>query len=251
MSYILVTNDDGVHSPGLAALADAAARIAPVVIVAPDRNRSAVGHALTLYAPLRAEELRPGVFAVDGTPTDCVNLGVHGLVEGTPQLVVSGINSGANLGDDITYSGTVSAALEAALMGYPALAFSLNSRIFEVEALNAATSVAETLMCAVLQHGLPPDTFLNINIPLEKIKGICLTRQGKRRYSDDIVQKTDPRGRSYYWIGGGVGSFEDQPGTDCHAVNAGLVSVTPLTTGLTNHAAFAQIEAWNLSLPQV
>lgn len=251
MSYILVTNDDGVHSPGLAALADAAARIAPVVIVAPDRNRSAIGHALTLYAPLRADELRPGVFAVDGTPTDCVNLGVHGLVEGKPLLVVSGINSGANLGDDITYSGTVSAALEATLMGYPALAFSLNSRIFETDALSVATMVSESLMRSVLQHGLPSDTFLNINIPLGRINGIRLTRQGKRRYAEEIVHKIDPRGRSYYWIGGGVGSFEDVPGTDCHAVNAGLVSVTPLTTGFTNHAVFAQLEGWQLSLPQV
>ena len=244
MSFILVTNDDGVHSPGLAALADAAAESMAAVVVAPDRNRSAIGHALTLESPLRADEIRSGVFSVDGTPTDCVNLGVHGLVDGRPELVVAGINLGANLGDDITYSGTVCAALEAALMGVPAVAFSLDARAFTAEDLARAAEVAGRLIPHVLKHGLPPGIFLNVNIPRGPHRGLTLTRQGKRHYGEGIVHKTDPRGRSYYWIGGGDSGFEDIPGSDCNAVADGLVSVTPLRTGLTCEESLARMADW-------
>lgn len=247
MSFILVTNDDGVHSPGLASLADAVSGIGPVVVVAPDRNRSAIGHALTLDSPLRAEEIRSGVFAVDGTPTDCVNLGVHGLVEGRPKLVVSGINRGANLGDDITYSGTVCAAMEAALMGFPAIAFSLDSREFSVDDLSRSTAVAEYLVRTLFATGSPPGTFLNVNIPSGAISGISLTCQGKRHYGEGIVEKTDPRGRSYYWIGGAAPGFEDIPGSDCNAIAAGQVSVTPLRTGMTSESGLQLMAAWPLS----
>lgn len=247
MSFILATNDDGVHSPGLAALADAVDGLEPLVVVAPDRNRSAIGHALTLDSPLRAEEIRKGVFSVDGTPTDCVNLGVHGLIEGKPKLVISGINLGANLGDDITYSGTVCAAMEAALMGFPAIAFSLDAREFATDDLNRAADVVDYLVRTVLTTGLPPGTFLNVNIPSGQINGISLTRQGKRHYGEGIVQKTDPRGRSYYWIGGGSAGFEDIPGSDCNAIAAGQVSITPLRTSMTSEEALEQLADWNLS----
>ncbi len=248
MSFVLATNDDGIHSPGLAALVDTVAGFEPVVVVAPDRNRSAIGHALTLDAPLRADEIRPDVFAVDGTPTDCVNLGVHGLVAGKPRLVVSGINRGANLGDDITCSGTVCAALEAALMGFPAIAFSLDARDFSVEDLARAADVVDYLVRYVLVAGLPSGVFLNVNIPSGPIQGISLTRQGKRHYGEGIVHKTDPRGRSYYWIGGGLTGFEDIPGSDCNAVAASRVSITPLRTSLTSEAALEKMADWNLSL---
>lgn len=231
---ILVTNDDGVNSPGLRALAKAMATLGEAVIVAPDRNRSAVGHALTLEHPLRAEEIEPGVFAVDGTPTDCVNLGIHGLMMQRPDLVVSGINSGSNLGDDITYSGTVSAAMEASLMGIPAIAVSLDSRQFVDEDLRVATDFVTPLAAQVLRKGLPPETFLNVNVPSGGCQGVEITRQGKRQYGEGIITNEDPRGRKYYWIGGAGASFEDIPGTDCCAVARGLISVTPLHTNLTS-----------------
>jgi 5'-nucleotidase len=246
MSFILVTNDDGVHSPGLASLADAVSAAGPVVVVAPDRNRSAIGHALTLDSPLRAEEIRSDVFSVDGTPTDCVNLGVHGLVAGKPKLVVSGINQGANLGDDITYSGTVCAAMEAALMGFPAIAFSLDSREFSLADLTRSSAVVEYLVTSVLASGLPSGTFLNVNIPAGPISGICLTCQGQRHYGEGIVHKKDPRGRSYYWIGGGDAGFADIPGSDCNALAAGQVSITPLRTGLTSESALQSLADWPL-----
>ncbi|MHB1400333.1 MAG: 5'/3'-nucleotidase SurE [Trichloromonadaceae bacterium] len=245
---ILVTNDDGIHSPGILSLAEALKPLGRVVVVAPDRERSAVGHALTLHAPLRAEEIREGYFAISGTPTDCVNLGIHGLLRERPSLVVSGINRGGNMGDDITYSGTVSAAMEATLMGVPAFAISLTGGPFAAVDFAPAAEVALKVASTVLQQGLPADTFLNINVPRGVPRGMSLTRQGKRRYDDVIVEKRDPRGRSYYWIGGGDMQFEDLPGTDLHAVNQGLVSVTPLHLDLTNYRSFEQLSHWPLDL---
>lgn len=247
---ILVTNDDGIHSPGILSLAEALSTLGRVVVVAPDRERSAVGHALTLHAPLRADEIREGYFAVSGTPTDCVNLGIHGLLRERPTLVVSGINRGGNMGDDITYSGTVSAAMEATLMGVPAFAVSLTQGPFGYADFEAAAKVAVELARTVLQQGLPPDTFLNINVPPGLPQGMSLTRQGKRRYDDVIVEKRDPRGRAYYWIGGGEMQFEDIPGTDLHAVNQQKVSVTPLHLDLTNYRSFEHLATWPLDLSQ-
>lgn len=241
---ILVTNDDGVHSPGILVLAEQLATLGEVVIVAPDRERSAVSHALTLHAPLRADELRPGVFAVDGTPTDCVNLAIHGLLGRKPDLVVSGINRGGNMGDDLTYSGTVAAAMEATLMGVPALAFSLEAVRFLSEDFTVAATVAVDLARQVLSSRLPADTFLNINVPSGYPVGIRLTRQGKRRFSDLIEKKADPRGRSYYWLGAGQVSFEHVEGTDFHAVSQGFVSITPLHLDLTNYHSFAELADW-------
>lgn len=244
---ILITNDDGVYSPGLRALAAAMAQLGEAVIVAPDRNRSAVGHALTLEHPLRAEEIEPGVFAVDGTPTDCVNLGIHGLMMQRPDLVVSGINSGSNLGDDITYSGTVSAALEASLMGIPAIAVSLDARSFAPEDLAVAVDFMRVLARRVVRKGLPPETFLNVNIPSGGCRGVEITRQGKRRYGQAVIVNEDPRGRKYYWIGGSSIGFEDIPGTDCWAVAKGCISVTPLHTNLTSDPFCNVLQSWELS----
>ena len=249
---ILVTNDDGVHSPGLTALARSLAVLGRVVVVAPDRERSAVGHALTLHAPLRAEEIRPDVFAVDGTPTDCVNLGIHGLLTEKPRLVVSGINRGGNLGDDITYSGTVAAAMEATLMGVPAFAVSLAGERFLDQDFGAAATFSRQLAERLLDKGLPLDTFLNVNVPAGCPRGVRLTLQGKRRFADLVVEKLDPRGRKYYWIGGGEIGFHDVPGSDFHAVHRSYISITPLHLDLTNHQAFVPLEKWGLdSLPML
>lgn len=246
---ILVTNDDGVYSAGLRALANAMATLGDTVIVAPDRNRSAVGHALTLEHPLRAEEIEPGVFSVDGTPTDCVNLGIHGLIMQRPDLVVSGINNGSNMGDDITYSGTVSAAMEASLMGIPAIAVSLDAKQFSSSDLKTATDFMILLAQRVLQKGLPTETFLNVNVPSGACCGMEITRQGKRRYGEAIITNEDPRGRKYYWIGGSSVGFEDIPGTDCGAVARGFISLTPLHTNLTSDSFCDTLTNWSLPFP--
>lgn len=219
-------------------------RFGRVVVVAPDRERSAVSHALTLHSPLRAVEQAPNWWAVDGTPTDCVNLGIHGLLQEKPGLVVSGINQGANLGDDLTYSGTVAAAMEATLMGVPAMAISLSSNRFQTEDFQRCGAWVSRLAEQILAQGLPVDTFLNINIPGGEPRGMRLTRQGKRRYADAVVHNVDPRGRSYYWIGAGELTFQELAGTDAHAVDHGYVSVTPLHLDLTNYAAFERLRRW-------
>lgn len=242
---ILVTNDDGIASPGLRVLAQSLQSLGRVVVVAPDRERSAVSHALTLHSPLRATEKAPDWWAVDGTPTDCVNLGIHGLLKAKPDLIVSGINLGANLGDDLTYSGTVAAAMEATLMGVPAFAISLAGERFEDEDFYWGGHWARTLAIMVTRHGLPADTFLNVNVPAGRPQGVGLTRQGKRRYADAVIRNVDPRGRAYYWIGAGELSFHDFEGTDVHALHRDLVSVTPLHLDLTNYAAFERLRQWD------
>lgn len=243
---ILLTNDDGVHSAGLQALADRLQTLGRIAVVAPDRERSAIGHALTLHAPLRAEEISENRWAVSGTPTDAVNLAIHGLLREKPDLVISGINKGGNMGDDLTYSGTVAAAMEATLMGVPAIAISLSSNSFTYSDFTHAADTAVQMATTVLEHGLPADTFINVNVPSDKPRGIRLTRQGKRIYGDAVVQKSDPRGRVYYWIGGGELGFQDLDGTDFHAVQNGYVSVTPLHLDLTNYAAIDRLRQWRL-----
>jgi 5'-nucleotidase len=208
-----------------------------------------VGHALTLHHPLRAVQIGPDVFSVDGTPTDCVNLGIHNLITFTPDLVVSGINRGANLADDVTYSGTVSAAMEATLMGIPAFAVSLVTE-GGGEHYEAAAGFAAQLAREVINRGLPADTFLNVNVPdlpVEKLRPPLITSQGKRRYDGLIVDKVDPRGRKYYWIGSGKQTFEDLEGTDYHAVSRGHISISPLHTDLTNYSSFKLLRGWELS----
>jgi 5'-nucleotidase len=248
---ILVSNDDGIHSEGIAALAAALRDVGDVTTVAPDRERSAVSHSLTLHRPLRVAELGPGRYAIDGTPTDCVNLAVNGILPRRPALVVSGINKGANLGDDVTYSGTVSAAMEGTLLGIPSLAISLIGR--ETFRFDAAAAFARRLAAWVIDRGLPPDTLLNVNVPAPNdgapVRGFALTRMGRRRYGDAIVEKVDPRGKKYYWIGGEELQFEDAEGTDFHAVSQGLISVTPIHLDLTNYKSFDALQALRLAWP--
>lgn len=243
---ILLTNDDGIDAPGLNALAEAFSGVAEVAVVAPDRERSAVSHALTLHHPLRAVQLAPGRYSVDGTPTDCVNLGIHSLLDFHPDLVVSGINRGANIGDDVTYSGTVAAALEATLMGIPAFAISLDSREEGADYSNAAR-FAVKLADLVSRNGLPKDTFLNVNVP-DSPEALSLpplmTTQGKRCYEGTIVDKVDPRGRSYYWIGTVDLDFLDIAGSDFAAVKRGHISITPLHLDMTNHQSLAHLNSW-------
>jgi 5'-nucleotidase len=246
---ILVTNDDGIHAPGIRALAEELSLLGEVAVVAPDRERSAVGHALTLHHPLRAEKVAHNWFAVDGTPTDCVNLGIHSLLDFKPNLVVSGINRGGNLGDDITYSGTVAGALEATLMGIPAIAVSLVTD-GSGENYRPAARWAATVAQIVRERGLPRDTFLNINVPdlpADELLEPLITAQGKRRYEGTIVDKVDPRGRNYYWIGTADLNFQDIDGTDFAAVSRGHVSITPLHLDLTNYQSFAALKEWPLT----
>ncbi len=239
-------NDDGIRSEGLLALADALRELGAVYVVAPDRERSAVSHALTLAHPLRIEKMGNRLYSVDGTPTDCVNLAVNGILRGKKiSLVASGINKGANLGDDITYSGTVSAAMEGTLLGIPSIAVSLVSRNhfrFEGPA-KFALRVARN----VLRKGLPKDTLLNINlpdIPLEEVREVRVTRQGKRIYGDSIVAKRDPRGRRYYWIGGDNLERQDIPGSDLEAIEENCISVTPIHMDLTNYGSMRALRGW-------
>jgi 5'-nucleotidase len=246
---ILVTNDDGIHAPGIKALAKALKNIGVVAVVAPDRERSAVGHALTLHHPLRAVKVGDNMFAVDGTPTDCVNLGIHTLLDFKPDIVISGINNGGNLGDDVTYSGTVSAAMEATLMGIPAFSVSLVTS-GEGNNYRAAASFAAKLTKKILNEGLPNDTFLNVNIPdlpTAKLLQPLITSQGKRRYEGMIIDKVDPRGRNYYWIGTVDLNFLDIEGSDYSAVTRGYISITPLHLDLTNYNSFAMLKKWDFS----
>lgn len=244
MAHLLVTNDDGVHAAGLAALAEALGELGEVWVIAPEREQSACGHALTLHRPLRAVPLGERRFAVNGTPSDCVNLAVLGFMPEPPALVVAGINHGSNLGDDVTYSGTVSAAMEATLLGVPAIAVSL----LDGGDLADAAAVAKLIAMRVLVSGLPRKTLLNVNVPPQAPRGIRLTRLGHRVYSDRIVEQSDPRGRTHYWIGGGAPTWEELDGTDVGAVHEGYVAVTPVHLDLTNHAALARLSEWGPAL---
>jgi 5'-nucleotidase len=237
---LLVSNDDGIHSQGLAALEAALGAVGEVVVVAPDREQSASSHALTLHRPLRIDRIGDLRYVVDGTPTDCVNLAVNGIVPRRPALVISGINKGANLGDDVTYSGTVSAAMEGTLLGIPSIAVSLIGR--HEFAFESAAQFSRRLTEWVLARGLPADTLLNVNVPQlpdgGAPRGVQRTRMGRRRYGDAIVEKVDPRGRKYYWIGGEELDFVEEEGTDFYAVRQGLISVTPIHLDLTNYRSF-------------
>lgn len=222
-----------------------------VWVVAPDRQQSAASHSLSLHRPLRVEEVGPRRLAVDGTPTDCVNLAINGILEERPALVVSGVNHGANLGDDITYSGTVSAAMEGTLLGVPSIAVSLVTS-GEGEDFGPAAAFAARLAGTVLKGGMPRDTLLSVNVPalpVDRLRGYVVTRQGKRRYSDAIVENTDPRGKKYYWIGGSEAGFVPEEGTDFAAVQGGYISITPLHLDLTNYASIAQVGELKVQWP--
>jgi 5'-nucleotidase len=244
MKRILVTNDDGVRSPGIHALAAALKRLGEVIVVAPHIEASAIGHALTLRRPLRMEDVSERVHEVDGTPTDCVNIAVTQIYDpagARPDLVVSGINMGYNLGDDVTYSGTVAGAMEGALLGIPSIAVSLERTRGEYDfgpAAEAAASVAET----VLERGLPSRVFLNLNVPPGTPKGMRVTVQAKRNHITVVAERIDPRGRAYYWIEEGQNDWEPHDRSDYQAVRDGYVSVTPLQPDLTAHDALASLE---------
>lgn len=247
---ILISNDDGIQSEGLLALENALASAGEIYTVAPDRVQNSMSHALTLHRPLRVQELAARRFAVDGTPTDCVKLALTGLLPARPDLVVSGINQGPNLGDDIIYSGTVSAAIEGALLGVPAIAVSLAS--FKNFDFRAAAAFSAALVSRILHNGVPPETLLNVNVPAlpeEQLKGWRLTRMGKRHYSEKIVERTDPRGRKYYWIGGDDLGFDQEEGTDCMAIHEGYISVTPLQVDLTNYKFLHEKRALDFKWP--
>jgi 5'-nucleotidase len=241
MPRILVTNDDGVHSEGIRALAEALRPFGEVTVVAPIQEASAIGHALTLQRPLRIERIGPDVFAVDGTPTDCVNIAITHVLKGDPDLIVSGINKGWNIGDDVTYSGTVSGALEGALLGIPSVAVSTrrvrDQYDFGPSAL-AAAQVAES----VLAQGMPKFTFLNVNVPWGANKGFRATVQGKRNHITVVSERTDPRDRAYYWIEEGENAWEPHDRSDYQAVHDGFISITPLQPDMTAHDALSYVE---------
>ena len=231
--HFLVTNDDGIFSEGIKLLAEALTSLGDVTVVAPDREQSASGHSLTLHRPLRIREVRENWFTVDGTPTDCVNLALQGLLQDSPpDLVVSGINFGVNLGNDVTYSGTVSATFEASLNQFPAIAFS--QQVDKDFSFAVAAELAREIVAVLITRELPRDLLLNVNIPAESPQGIRWTRLGSRRYAETVVEKRDPKGRKYYWISG-TPEWEHEKGTDQAAVSDGFVSVTPLHLDLTDY----------------
>jgi 5'-nucleotidase len=248
---ILLSNDDGIDAPGLQVLADAMAPFGSVTVVAPDREKSGAGHSLTLHRPLRIQLRAPQRYAVDGTPTDCVTLALKEIMrENLPHIVVSGINHGPNLGDDITYSGTVSAALEGTILGIQSVAFSLAARKDEVPNFRPAAYFARKLVKYLIKKPLPADVLLNVNIPNvegESIDSYEFTRMGKRHYEDQIPEGLDPRGKKYYWIGGDELDFDEMPGSDCDAIRHGKVSITPVRLDLT-HDRYLEIfsREWKL-----
>jgi 5'-nucleotidase len=242
---VLVSNDDGHQSEGIRALVDAVEPLAEVWVVAPEAEQSASSHAISIHRPLRLREVRERWFAVDGTPTDCAWLGIHQVLRGRPpQLVVSGINHGPNLADDVTYSGTLAVAMEASIIGVPAIAFSLAGR--PPHDFGAAARFARALVAAALAQPLPPNLLLNVNVPAGvEPDGYAVTRLGKHSYGSDVVEKVDPRGRKYYWIGGNEYQHEDIPGSDCNVVlRERRVSVTPLMLDLTDEPRRALVASW-------
>jgi 5'-nucleotidase len=244
---ILVSNDDGYAAEGLQSLAFAIDDLGEVWVVAPESQQSAASHAISIHRPLRIREVRARCFAVDGTPTDCSYVAINHLMKDhRPHLMVSGINHGPNLADDVTYSGTVAAAMEASILGIPAIAVSLAARQdFRFE---AAVRLARVLIEAVLRRDPPPRMLLNVNIPEGNPRGFAVTRLGKHSYGFDVVEKLDPRGRKYYWIGGTDYRHEDIPGSDCNAVYLEQrVSITPLQLDLTDDAMAAELHGWGLA----
>ena len=242
---ILLSNDDGVHAKGISTLYEALSKIAEVTVIAPDRNCSGASNSLTLLNPLRATQLENGFYSVNGTPTDCVHLGVNQLLDEEPDLVVAGINNGANLGDDTLYSGTVAAATEGRHLGLPAIAVSLCSK--QEAHYETAAEVAMKIINKLSSHPLPKDQIININvpdIPLAELKGIKVTRLGARHKADTMTEQIDPWGRSVFWYGS-LGSESDAgEGTDFYAVNQGYAAVTPLKVDMTAHESIDAMSSW-------
>jgi len=244
---ILVTNDDGIHAPALLALRAELSALGRVTIVVPDRDQSATSHSLTLHRPLRIQRHDEDRFSVDGTPTDSVLIAYHGLLDHRPDLVISGINHGPNMGEDVFYSGTVAAAIEGAMQGTPAIAVSLVTR--EPTDFADPARFVRKLATEMIRRGLGGKQVLNVNIPhrpWSQVRGVQFTRLGTRVYSDTLIEKTDPRGRAYYWIGGQDPVWQAGEGTDVHAVREGFVSITPMALDLTDYRAVVEMERWDL-----
>ncbi len=245
---ILVTNDDGYRAEGLRTLAEAVRPLGDVRVVAPDREQSATSHSLTLQNPLRVKTRGEGVQAVDGTPTDCVILAIRALLEEPPDIVLSGINHGANLGDDVLYSGTVAAAMEATILGVPGVAISL---VGAEEHLAAWGPAVARVLARLLPRAIPKDTLLNVNlppVPPAEAKGVRVTTLGRREYLGSLTRATDPNGREYFWIGGGESRWWGGPDSDFRAIHDGYVSVTPLHLDLTNYTLREELARWDLTL---
>ncbi|HEU4618035.1 MAG TPA: 5'/3'-nucleotidase SurE [Gammaproteobacteria bacterium] len=242
---ILLSNDDGYQARGLRVLAEKLAQIADVTVVAPDRNRTGASNSLTLETPLRVEQVEPSLYYVNGTPTDCVHLAVTGLLDEEPDMIVSGINHGANLGDDVIYSGTVAAAVEGRFLGLPALAISLvlqSGRHFDT-----AAAVTRKLIEHMIAEPIPPETIFNVNVPdlpLEELRGYEITRLGYRHKSEPVIKALDPKNQPIYWIGAAGSEQDAGPGTDFHAIANGRVSITPMKIDLTDHKALAPLGDW-------
>jgi 5'-nucleotidase len=235
----MLTNDDGVHAPGLKMLFQQSLDLGKTVIVAPEHDNSAASHSLTRSRPLRVREIAENIYTINGTPTDCVTIGIGKILPQKPDLVISGINPGPNLGDDVSYSGTVSAAIESTMLGIPSIAVSLAA---ESEPLHYGTAAAFVARLAkiILGKGLPKDTLLNVNVPntaSEGIEGVAFTRRGRRLYDDAIKETFDPWGRKHYWIGGGTPSFDAGEDTDSAAISVNKISITPMHLDPTNYEA--------------
>ncbi|HID55564.1 TPA: 5'/3'-nucleotidase SurE [Candidatus Poribacteria bacterium] len=253
---ILVTNDDGINSHGLWSLVKSLEGIDVVFVVAPDRERSAMGMAITLHRPLRARQVGERAFAVDGTPVDCVDLGVGGLLPERPLLLVSGVNRGQNLGHDVLFSGTIAAAIKGTFLGIPSMAVSLvlgekERYVIEEVHFETAAEAALVLSKAMLRNGLSEGTLLNVNVPNlppDRIKGFKITRQDKAPYDTKVVKRVDPRGNIYYWIGGDRAETDGAEDTDIWAVRNGYISITPLQLDLTDYAEMKRLESWRLEV---
>lgn len=246
---VLISNDDGVSAPGIRALSLELSTVVDVEVMAPDRNRSGASNSLTLSRPLRVKSLENGHYSVEGTPTDCVHLALTGFFEPVIDMVVSGINDGANLGDDILYSGTVAAAMEGRYLGYPAIAISMVGDA--IRHYDTAAVIAKQLVLKLREHRLPSQTILNVNVPdlpMSDIKGFEVTRLGKRHRAEPVVKEYDPRGRPIYWIGPPGVEADAGPGTDFFAVSQGAVSITPLHLDMTHYQVFDQLSAWTADL---
>ncbi|MGR9107818.1 MAG: 5'/3'-nucleotidase SurE [Gammaproteobacteria bacterium] len=244
--HILVSNDDGYSAPGLIALAGALAKMAKISVVAPERNQSAASNSLTLERPLRATRMEGGFIKIDGTPTDCVHIAITGLLDEEPDMVFAGINHGANLGDDVLYSGTVAAATEGRFLGLPAIAVSLASTS-SPKYLDTAARVAVELFSRILEQPLPADTILNVNVPdvpFEALRGFRATRLGQRHKAEPVVKTLDPRGREIFWVGSAGPEQDAGPGTDFCAIRENFVSVTPLQVDLTHYGKIESIRQW-------
>ncbi|HWU52780.1 MAG TPA: 5'/3'-nucleotidase SurE [Tahibacter sp.] len=249
---VLVSNDDGVDAPGIRVLAERLAVVGSVTVVAPDRDRSGASNSLTLDQPIRVTRMDDGRYRVAGTPTDCVHLALAGLLDFQPDIVVSGINNAPNLGDDVIYSGTVSAAMEGRFLGLPAIAVSLACQNHQAEHYETAAQAALVLMQRLLVDPLPADTILNVNVPdrpWNEIRGFAVTRLGRRHRSAPCIRERDPRGRPIYWIGPAGEAEDDGPGTDFHAIREGSISITPIQVDLTRYQALEKVAGWVTSLP--